>query len=120
MLIGAGWAGMAAADALARAKVNFTILEASHRTGGRTHAMKFGSADVKNFIIERGSNWISGGCLGQSGKCGTGGVAKGMQDYPSENPVWALGKHRNNILAVLSLASHTIAVFPQQNKPTFQ
>lgn len=92
IIVGAGWAGMAAADALVRANVNVTVLEASGHTGGRSHAMKFGSAGVKQFIIERGSNWVSGGCLGRTGACGAGGAAMGMEHLPSENPVWTLGK----------------------------
>jgi monoamine oxidase len=95
IVVGAGWAGMAAADALARANISFTVLEASDHTGGRSHATKFGSEDVKRFVIERGSNWVSGGCSGPSGKCGIGGVAKGMEKLPYENPVWALARQEN-------------------------
>ena len=76
VVVGAGWAGMAAADSLVRAKVNVTVLEASQRTGGRSRAMQFGHKDVQSFVIERGSNWVSGGCLGRTGACGTGGIAK--------------------------------------------
>lgn len=84
--------GMAAADSLAKAKVNFTVLEASQRTGGRSHAMMFGAKEVKRFVIERGSNWVSGGCSRATGKCGVGGVAKGYKHIPSENPVWTLAR----------------------------
>lgn len=64
-------------------------------TGGRSHATMFGSTDVKHFVIERGSNWVSGGCVGRSGRCGTAGVAKGMRHLPAENPVWTLATQEN-------------------------
>ena len=50
IIIGAGWAGMAAADAIERANqahgeddaLSFVILESTNRTGGRSHAITFG------------------------------------------------------------------------------
>jgi len=60
IIIGAGWAGMAAADQLARANVSFVVLEASDHTGGRTHAFEFGHSSVGKFIFEQGSNWVQG------------------------------------------------------------
>jgi len=60
IIIGAGWAGMAAADHLHRNDVNFIVLEAANRTGGRTHAFEFGSDAVGKFIFEQGSNWLQG------------------------------------------------------------
>jgi hypothetical protein len=83
---------MAAADTLARANVSFTLLEATKWTGGRSHAQEFGSPDVQRFVIELGSNWICGGCLGPTGSCGNGGVAKGYDHIPSENPVWKIAR----------------------------
>jgi monoamine oxidase len=60
IIIGAGWAGMAAADHLARHAggpndVTFAILESTHRTGGRTEAVSLGG-----HIVEAGSSWIGG------------------------------------------------------------
>jgi polyamine oxidase len=60
IIIGAGWAGMGAADYLARHNFSsFLVLEASGRTGGRTHALPaFGHDSVGKFVVERGSNWV--------------------------------------------------------------
>ena len=60
VIIGAGWAGMAAADHLAKAGVSFVVLEAQNHTGGRTHAFKFGHESVGQHVFEQGSNWIQG------------------------------------------------------------
>ena len=51
LVIGAGFAGMAAARALIDRRVNVTVLEARHRTGGRVHA-----EDGFDF----GAGWIHG------------------------------------------------------------
>jgi spermine oxidase len=60
IIIGAGWAGMAAADYLVRHAggpngVTFAVLESMHRTGGRTEAISLGG-----YMVETGSNWIDG------------------------------------------------------------
>ena len=73
LIVGAGWAGMGAADHFARhnKNVTFKILEARGDTGGRTRAMAFGNDNAPEgpgkFIVERGSNWV----------CGVGGGAGG-------------------------------------------
>ena len=56
IIIGAGWAGMAAADSLARANVSFVVLEATNRTGGRTHALTFGDPAIWRGVVERGKH----------------------------------------------------------------
>ena len=66
VIVGAGWAGMAAADHLHRAGVSFVVLEAQNHTGGRSHAFQFGHPSVGQFIFEQGSNWV----------CGSGTVRK--------------------------------------------
>jgi monoamine oxidase len=53
VVVGAGFAGLAAADELARAKVDVTVLEARDRVGGRVHSVEFAGATV-----ERGAEWI--------------------------------------------------------------
>jgi monoamine oxidase len=68
IIIGAGWAGMAAADHLARANVSFVVLEASNRTGGRSKAINFGNPSVGTFVFEQGSNWVCGDGAGKFGK----------------------------------------------------
>jgi len=81
VIVGAGWAGMAAADHLARAGVSFVVLESANYTGGRTHSIEFGDPAVGKFIFEQGSNWI----------CGTGGSTK--HNVPNApNPVIELAK----------------------------
>jgi len=60
IIVGAGWAGMAAADHLHKAGISFVVLEAQNYTGGRTHAFKFGDVSVGEFVFEQGSNWICG------------------------------------------------------------
>ena len=65
LIIGAGWAGMSAAHILAQANVSFKVLEARNYTGGRTHAIQFGSASVGKFTMETGSGWLESS--GESG-----------------------------------------------------
>jgi len=83
IIIGAGWAGMAAADHLARANMSFVVLEASNRTGGRTKSIEFGDASVGKYVFEQGSNWV----------CGSGAtkVRKGNPNVLT-NPVLDLAK----------------------------
>jgi hypothetical protein len=74
IIVGAGWAGLSAADYLVRSKQNvtFTVLEARNETGGRTRAMTFGDASVGRYVLERGSNWV----------CGVGGGTGGQRVTP--------------------------------------
>jgi monoamine oxidase len=62
LIIGAGWAGFGAADHFGSNNFSsYLVLEGSNRTGGRTHALPdFGHDSVGKYVIERGSNWISG------------------------------------------------------------
>jgi len=85
VIVGAGWAGMAAADHLAKAGASFVVLEANDYTGGRTHAFEFGSDSVGKYVFEQGSNWI---CASQDGK---------LQGKPSvkHNPLLALARQEN-------------------------
>ena len=99
VVIGAGWAGMAAADTLARANVSFVVLEVSNRTGGRSHALQFGDPAVWRGVVERGSNWVSGVAPPGVKKGGAGGVAKGMKHLPFENPVLTLAREADITLA---------------------
>ena len=121
VIIGAGWAGMAAADSLARANISFVVLESTGRTGGRSvptlrcrgtcqpstvvlferpvspdssHALTFGHPSVWTGVVERGSNWVSGVAPPGVTKGGAAGVAKGLEDLPWENPVHTLVRPR--------------------------
>ncbi|CAB0035659.1 unnamed protein product [Trichogramma brassicae] len=59
VVIGAGMAGLSAAHRLSQCGLkNVTILEATHRPGGRIHSCWLG--DV---VAEMGATWIEGGCL---------------------------------------------------------
>lgn len=53
IVIGAGMAGLAAADALRNAGVEVVVLEARDRLGGRTH-----SADLGGVAVDLGASWI--------------------------------------------------------------
>ncbi|KAL1524158.1 hypothetical protein AB1Y20_019067 [Prymnesium parvum] len=86
IIVGAGWAGMAAADSLARANVSFLVLESTNRTGGRSHSLRFGHPAVWSGVVERGSNWVSG--VGG----GAAGYRKSAPRAPVENPVYALAR----------------------------
>ena len=96
VIVGGGWAGMAAADSLARANVSFVLLESSQRTGGRSHALPaFGHPSIWTGVVERGSNWVSGVAPEGVDKGGAAGVAKGLEHLPSENPVHKLARAEN-------------------------
>ncbi len=53
VVVGAGFAGLAAADELARSGAEVRVLEARDRVGGRVHSMRFGDA-----VLERGAEWV--------------------------------------------------------------
>ena len=99
VIVGAGWAGMAAADSLARANVSFVVLESSNRTGGRSHATAFGDPKVWRGVVERGSNWVSGVAPQGAEKGGIAGVARGAKHMLAVNPVYALAQQENFSLA---------------------
>ena len=52
-VVGAGFAGLAAADELARAGAEVRVLEARDRVGGRVHSVPFADA-----VMERGAEWV--------------------------------------------------------------
>ena len=100
IIVGAGWAGMAAADHLARANVSFVVLEASNRTGGRVHPLAFGDPTIWRGVVERGANWVSGVAPPGVTKGGAGG-SKGFERVPYENPVHALAvRHKLSMARV--------------------
>lgn len=73
VVIGAGMAGLAAAEALQEAGVHFVVLEGDSRVGGRCKTDSFAG-----LTIEKGANWIHGPWI---------------SDAPLEyNPLWQM-KH---------------------------
>lgn len=60
IIVGAGMAGLGAAQVLLPKNVSFTLLEATNRTGGRIQASEFGHPSVGRYIVEFGANWIHG------------------------------------------------------------
>ena len=52
-VVGAGFAGLAAADELARAGADVRVIEARDRVGGRVHSVPFAGA-----VMERGAEWV--------------------------------------------------------------
>ena len=55
VIVGAGASGIAAAQVLHQANINFLLLEADQKIGGRIQSEKFG-----DYLIENGANWIHG------------------------------------------------------------
>jgi monoamine oxidase len=53
LIVGAGWAGLAAANALRNAGVRCTVLEGRHRIGGRARTV-----DVGGSPVDLGCSWI--------------------------------------------------------------
>src|SRR5680860_1679512 len=53
VVIGAGIAGLSAANALARSGVECVVLEARHRVGGRLHTV-----DLAGSPVDLGGSWI--------------------------------------------------------------
>ena len=55
VIVGAGASGIAAAQVLHQANINFLLLEADQKIGGRIQSEKFG-----DYLVENGANWIHG------------------------------------------------------------
>jgi monoamine oxidase len=56
IIIGAGFAGLAAAYQLSKRKIDFVILEARNRVGGRVFSHQMDDAD--KLVIELGAEWV--------------------------------------------------------------
>ena len=59
VVIGAGLAGLAAAYSLKKRGWQVTVLEASHRVGGRVYSYRF--KEAPNLVCELGGEWIGAG-----------------------------------------------------------
>lgn len=60
-VIGAGFAGLAAATGLVAARVDVTVIEARNRVGGRVWSQPFDPADPDSPVIERGAEFVLAG-----------------------------------------------------------
>lgn len=78
VIVGGGAAGIAAAKALYEANINFLLLEADERIGGRIKNQQFG-----DYMVENGANWIHG--------------LYTADDPPMNNPIWDF-KNQLNIV----------------------
>lgn len=76
VIIGGGAAGIAAAKVLYEANINFLLLEADGRIGGRIKNQRFGE-----YMVENGANWIE--------------EPYTDDDPPINNPIWNFKKHFN-------------------------
>ena len=55
IVIGAGFAGLAAANYLRKKKIKVTVLEARNRIGGRVHSFNIPNEDL---VVELGAEWV--------------------------------------------------------------
>jgi monoamine oxidase len=55
IVIGAGFAGLAAANYLRKKKIKVTVLEARNRIGGRVHSFEIPN---ENLVVELGAEWV--------------------------------------------------------------
>lgn len=90
-ILGAGMAGITAAQSLSNASVtDFIIVDVNPYIGGRVKSAKFGKDSNGNpYTVELGANWVQG--------LGTPNGA--------ENPIWALAQKHNLATAYSNLSS---------------
>lgn len=78
VVIGAGFAGLAAADALRAGGAEVTVLEARDRVGGRVWSVPFGDGAV----VERGAEFILPGYAAMDALAARFGIAKILKKTP--------------------------------------
>lgn len=86
-VIGAGFAGLAAATVLADAGVDVTVVEARDRVGGRVWSQRLDPADEASPIIERGAEFVLAGydsLRGYAARLGLPLIDTGMSYYVRE------------------------------------
>lgn len=84
IVVGAGMAGIAAANALAHAEIDVVVIEARTRVGGRLH-----SVDLGGFAVDLGGSWIhepTGNPL--TDLCDDLGIARVPGDFPQTARCW--------------------------------
>ncbi|HVP03331.1 MAG TPA: FAD-dependent oxidoreductase, partial [Solirubrobacteraceae bacterium] len=76
-VVGAGFAGLAAADALHRAGHEVTVLDARDRVGGRVHSVPFAGA-----LVERGAEFVFDGHEQVRALCARLGLTLADKGFP--------------------------------------
>ena len=87
IVIGAGFAGLAAASDLAEAGAEVTVLEARDRVGGRVWSERLAAPNGQEVVIERGGEFILSGydqLRARAGRHGLDIVDTGMSYYVRE------------------------------------
>lgn len=90
-ILGAGMAGITAAQALSNASItDFVIVDVNPYIGGRVKSAKFGKdSDGNPYTVELGANWVQG---------------LGTPQGP-ENPIWSLARKHNLTTTYSDLSS---------------
>jgi len=99
IVVGAGFAGLAAADELQRAGVEVTVLEARDRVGGRVWSVPFAGS-----VVERGAEFILPGndtVIATARRLGLGLVRKGTR-YGDREPRGAEPVKREQVAAAVA------------------
>ena len=84
-MIGAGFAGLAAADALVEAGADVTVLEARDRVGGRVHSRRLAERRRDRVWAQTSSRQTTTCCAGYAGASGSTIVSRGMR-YSEREP----------------------------------
>ena len=110
VVVGAGFAGLAAADALVRAGVEVIAFEARDRVGGRVWSHRLANGAV----VEMGAEFLlpaDGVVADLARRFGLGLWLKGMS-YGDREPRGAIGVDRASLLAAFEVAGRALAMRP--------
>ncbi|MGZ5219433.1 MAG: flavin monoamine oxidase family protein, partial [Chitinophagaceae bacterium] len=92
VIIGAGFAGLSAAYYLYRKKIDFIILEARNRIGGRVFSHNIDPRE--NLVIELGAEWVGNSHTRLQNLCNEFGLE--LQNNQFESHLVYQGKYYNN------------------------